>query len=236
MNPSDDMNPTQSHDCGEDVAVYALGALDTEEAAGFERHLEQCTICRDELTAFRSVIEALPMSAPAVAAPRKLKRHVMSAVSTEPRRTTAPAPRRAWLPQFSLASPRMGMALAAIVAVVVITGAVALPGAGPSSRVVTAQVIGQSGNAKLRITGGRAELIINRLAAPPPGKIYEVWLKRPGRPPAATKALFSVDRSGAGDVEVPGDLHGVSAMMVTAEPAGGSLTPTPPAVIRAQLT
>lgn len=230
------MNPTQPHDCGEDVAAYALHALDPEEAASFERHLEQCTICRDELTAFRSVVDALPMTVPAVAVPRKLKRHVMAAVAAEPTRSGAPAPRRARLPQLSFASPRTGMALAAIIAAVVIAGAVALPGSGTSSRVVTAQVLGQSGDAKLRITGGHAELIVNHLAAPPAGKIYEVWLARAGRAPTPTKALFSVTRNGAGDVEVPGDLHDVRIVMVTTEPAGGSLTPTTPAVIRATLT
>ncbi len=230
------MNPTQHHECGADVAAYALHALDPAEAATFERHLEQCTICRDELTAFRSVVDALPMSVPAVTAPRKLKRHVMAAVTAEPRRTAAPAPRRAWLPQFSIASPRMGMALAGVVAALVIAGALVLPGSGTSSRVVTAQVIGQSGDAKLRITGSHAELIVNHLAAPPAGKIYEVWLARAGHAPTATKALFSVTRSGAGDVEVPGDLHGVHIVMVTTEPAGGSLKPTTPAVIRATLT
>jgi len=232
------MDPTtQDHDCGADVAAYALHALDTDEAVTFERHLEQCTICRDELTAFRSVVNALPMTVPAVTAPRKLKRHVMAAVAAEPKRTASPAPRRAWLPQFSLGSPRLGMALAAIVAAVVIAGAVALPGSGgPSARIVTAQVIGQSGNAKLRIAGGHAELIVNHLASPPPGKIYEVWLTRPGRPPTPTRSLFSVNSNGADDVEVPGNLHGVSVVTVTPEPVGGSTRPTGSPVIRAALT
>ena len=236
MNRGHDMNPTEDHDCGADVAAYALHALDPEEAAAFERHLEQCTICRDELTAFRSVIDALPMSVPAVTAPRRLRRHVMAAVAAEPKRTATPPPRRSWLPQFAIVSPRIGMGLAAVVAAVVIAGALVIPGSGPSSRVVTAQVIGHSGNAKLRITGGHAELIVNHLSAPPAGKIYEVWLARAGHAPSPTKALFSVTRSGAGDVEVPGDLHGVDAVMVTTEPAGGSLTPTTPALIRARLT
>ena len=229
------MSPTEQHDCGADVAAYALHALDPEEAAIFERHLEQCTICRDELTAFGSVIDALPASVPAIAAPRKLRRRVMAAVAAEPKRTAAPAPRRAWVPQLTIASPRVGMALAAIVAAVLIAGALVIPGSGSSTRVVTAQVIGHSGDAKLRITGNHTELIVNHLSAPPPGTIYEVWLARAGHAPTPTKALFSVTRSGAGDVEVPGDLHGVAVVMVTTEPAGGSPAPTTPAIISARL-
>jgi hypothetical protein len=34
---------------------------------------------------------------------------------------------------------------------------------------------------------------------------------------------------------VPGSLHGVSTVLVTPEPAGGSLVPTHPAVISASL-
>jgi len=236
VNREDEMNPTQHHDCGADVAAYALQALDPVEAATFERHLEQCTICRDELTAFRSVIDALPMSAPAVTAPRKLKRHVMAAVAAEPSLTAARVPRRAWLPQISIASPRLGMALAGIVAAVVIAGALVLPGSGTSTRVVTAQVIGQSGSARLRITDGHAELIVDHLAAPPAGKIYEVWLTRPGRRPTPTRSLFSVNSNGADDVEVPGNLRGVSVVMVTTEPIGGSIHPTGNPVIRAALS
>ncbi len=127
MNREDDMNRTQDHDCGTDVAAYALHALDPGEADTFERHLEQCAICRDELIAFRSVVDALPMTVPAAAAPRKLKRHVMAAIAAEPKRAPAPRSRRAWLPQFAIASPRLGMALAAIVAVVVIAGALVIP-------------------------------------------------------------------------------------------------------------
>lgn len=236
MSREDAMNPTEHHDCGADVAAYSLHALDPDEAVTFERHLEQCTICRDELIAFRSVVDTLPMTVPAVAAPRKLKRHVMAAIAAERKRGAAPAPRRAWLPQFSLASPRLGMALAAIVAAVVIAGALTLPGSGTSSRIVTAQVIGQSGNAKLRITGDHAELIVNHLAAPPAGKIYEVWLTRPGRLPTPTRSLFSVNSNGADDVEVPGNLRGVSVVTVTPEPVGGSTHPTGDPVIRAALS
>ena len=42
--------------------------------------------------------------------------------------------------------------------------------------------------------------------------------------------LFSVTAQGAGDVGVPAPLS-VSEILVTAEPAGGSLVPTHPAVI-----
>ena len=50
-----DTLPGSGH-CGEDVAAYALGALEPAEAEAFARHLETCAVCRDELEAFQQVI------------------------------------------------------------------------------------------------------------------------------------------------------------------------------------
>ncbi|MBV8711530.1 MAG: hypothetical protein JOY56_07110, partial [Solirubrobacterales bacterium] len=44
-----------------------------------------------------------------------------------------------------------------------------------------------------------------------------------------------VTTGGAGEVGVAGDLHGVSEVLVTAEPLGGSRVPTTAPVITAQL-
>jgi hypothetical protein len=101
-----------------------------------------------------------------------------------------------------------------------------------STRVIAATVSGSPGSAQLRVTGSRAELIVRSFPLPAPGHIYEVWELRSGaRVPSPTRTLFSVSSSGAGDVGVPGDLKGVSRVLVTQEPAGGSRVPTRPPVI-----
>lgn len=234
MTPGDEIRAADhEHDCGADVAAYALGALDADEVAAFEQHLAGCAICRDELTAFRAVVDVLPMSAPALPAPRRVKRRVMAAVTAEQQPASAPR-RRRW-PRIVLASPRLAGAMAAVLVAVIVAGALVLPGGGPSVRVIDAQVIGQPGQAQLRVTGDRGELIVNHLAAPPAGHIYEVWIARPGHKPQPTDALFST-RQGAGDVAVPVSLKGVSVVMVTPEPAGGSTVPTHAAVIQATLS
>ena len=38
------------------VGAYLLGALDDGEAANFERHLEQCHLCRDEVERLRPAV------------------------------------------------------------------------------------------------------------------------------------------------------------------------------------
>ena len=223
------------HRCGDDVAAYALGALDAPEAARFRAHLDTCSICRDELAAFEDVVHALPLSVPRHHAPAGMRRNVMRAVKADAKasaRATKPAPRRT--PSWLTLRPAMALGMAAIVAVAVIIG-VGSGGSSPTSRIIHAQVAGH-GYAELRVGNGHAELVVNHFPAPSTGRIYEVWLERAGVAPSPTKALFSVNSAGQGDVDVPGSLHGVAHVLVTSEPAGGSLHPTRTPVINASLT
>jgi hypothetical protein len=223
--------------CGNDVAAYALGALDASEVDAFRHHLDECAVCRDELAAFQSVADLLPMAAKQYRAPDRLRERVLQIAESEPKREPAPAKARARPRRFGL-SLRPALALAGVLAVVVIAvGVLTLGSTGSSgTHVYRAQVTGSTGTAEVRVTDGRAELIVNHFQPPPAGKIYQVWLGRPNRAPQPTSALFSVTASGTGDVGVPGNLHGVSQVLVTPEPAGGSKAPTHSPVIQAKLT
>jgi anti-sigma factor RsiW len=226
------------HECGGDVAAYALGALEPAEAEAFREHLATCIVCRDELAAFQRVVDVLPMGAAQHPAPRGLRRRVLDAVERGPGPQLSGerrARRRPLLAGVSVSRP--AFALGAAVAVLVLAvGGIELGSSGTAkTRTYAAQVTGP-GSAEVKVTGGQAELIVHHFSPPPAGQIYEVWLGRPNRPPAPTSALFSVTANGDGDVEVPGNLHGVDQVMVTPEPAGGTRVPTHPAVIRAQLS
>ncbi len=221
-----------SDPCG-DAAAYLLGALEPSEAVRFRRHLEDCVVCRDELAALRAAVDVLPLSAPQHRAPRALRRRVMRSVRSQPAATPGGAPRRRPSIQLGLRPALVG-AVAAVVALAVV-GGVELSSGGSGVRVVQASVTGVPGSAQLRILSGHAELIVSHLPPPPAGRIYEVWVKRVASPPSPTRVLFSVTTSGAADVGVPANLNGVSAIMVTPEPAGGSLVPTHPPVIVARI-
>src|SRR5512147_2070139 len=62
------------------LAAYALGALDPEEAAALEQHLQTCESCRSELVSYERVgsglLAALPPRAPRASVRRSLQRQL----------------------------------------------------------------------------------------------------------------------------------------------------------------
>jgi anti-sigma-K factor RskA len=233
MTAGDSMS--DERDCGAEAAAFVLGALEPSEAEAFREHMASCVVCRDEVASFQQVVDVLPMAAQQYAAPRPLRRRVMRAVRAEPRAATFARPPRRPFRWLSLV-PRPALAGAAtLLAAAAVFGAVELAGSGTSgARLIHAQVIG-SGSAQLAVSHGRGELIVRGMPQPPAGHVYEVWLQRGSSAPSPTSALFSVTSDGAGDVGVPGSLAGVSRVMVTPEPLGGSAAPTHAPVIVAQL-
>jgi anti-sigma-K factor RskA len=203
----------------DDAAVWVLGAMEPGEAAAYGRHLNDCRVCCDEVDALQRVVDVLPMAAPPVRAPDGLRQRVSRGVGAEGR---GRRPGR-WC-------PRVPAALAALLTATVILTA-GVTGGGSSSRVLQATVVQSPATAQLRISGGRAELIVRRLPTPPAGRIYEVWLARADGSTVPARALFSGNAHGAADVSVPGQLRDVSEILVTQEPAGGSPVPTHQPVI-----
>jgi anti-sigma factor RsiW len=228
-------------DCGDDVAAYALGALEDHERERFERHLESCAVCSDELAAFEQAVDPLLIGAPEQPASQGLRRRLLAEVSLDAgrhrdaRRHRGARGFRSWrLPPLGIPSPSVALG-AVLAAVVMAVGGLELRASDlGDSQVFHAHAAGAS--AEIRVSGERAELVVHHFALPPPGQIYEVWLNRPHRRPQLSSALFGVSARGDGTVGVPGNLDGVQQVMVTREPAGGSQAPTRPATITVNLT
>jgi anti-sigma factor RsiW len=218
----------------DDTAVWVLGAMEPGEAAAYCRHLDDCPVCRDEVDALQRVVDVLPMVAPPFPPADDLRQRVLRGAGAEER---GRRPGR-WCPRIPAALavgvPRNVLALAvtgaALLAATVIL-ATGVTGSGSRSRVLQARVVQSPGTAQVRITAGRAELIVRHLPPPPAGHIYEVWLARADDAPVPARALFTVNAHGAAEVGVPDELRNVGEIIVTQEPAGGSLVPTHQPVI-----
>src|SRR5690348_2888545 len=63
-----------------EVAGWALGSLDPDDAAAFERHLRTCEQCLVEVAEFIPVARSLSLAAPAVEPPAGLELKVVAAV------------------------------------------------------------------------------------------------------------------------------------------------------------
>jgi anti-sigma-K factor RskA len=209
--------------CEGNAAPYALGALPAEQRAAFERHLEECAVCREELAALETAAAALPAAAAPLRAPKEVRRRVLAQVRSE-----SPAHRRRL--------PRGALALAAGAAVIVIVIALALSGArGAGERRLEAQVTPPGAHVVLEIGGGRTVISLSGMPSPGAGRVYEVWTKAGSGAPRATSALFGVTHAGAATTALSGEARGTSEILVSSEPAGGSLAPTRTPVIVARL-
>ena len=85
---------------GEDLSLYALGALEGNERSVLEKHLETCASCREELAALRGDMAVLATSVMGPKPPQRSRQRLMEAIAKEPRGVSAPAAeaRRGWNP------------------------------------------------------------------------------------------------------------------------------------------
>jgi Anti-sigma-K factor rskA/Putative zinc-finger len=237
MTAEDRMSKT--YECRGEAAAYVLGSLEQDEAEAFRRHLASCVVCRDELSTFQQAVDLLPMAAPQYPLPRGLRRRVLRELRAQRRTTPTGAGRRRAAPSvFGIPIRRPALAIGVLLCAALATiGGLELASSGSSGvRIIHASVTGSAGRAELRLSRGGAELIVTNVPPPPIGHVYEVWLTHGQRPPSPTDVLFSVTSTGSADVGVPGDLGGVSEILVTPEPSGGSRAPTHEPVIVARLT
>src|SRR5687767_11791337 len=84
------------------AASYALDALDADEKAAFEAHLEGCEQCRAEVRAYRDVAGQLAQAAPQRDPPAHLRQRILDQVRDVRPISSAvsagiPSVRTAWL-------------------------------------------------------------------------------------------------------------------------------------------
>jgi anti-sigma-K factor RskA len=239
------MTKGPDHEQWEDAAgTYVLDALEADERAGYEAHLEDCPACRAEVAELRVAVEALPVSPPPMLPSPALKARIMAEVEREaallasagqPTRTAKEPARakRRW--KFSLPMPAVAFACTALI-VGVVAGGVLFGGSGEDSRTIPFKSSIPTASAELEMGEDGAIVVANGLPPTPAGKTYMVWIQRPGHAPEPTSALFTPRRDGSATASVNGDMEGVESVLVNTEPVGGSTTPTSDPVLTATLS
>ncbi|HWH45986.1 MAG TPA: anti-sigma factor [Thermoleophilaceae bacterium] len=212
-----------------DLAAYLLGALGDSERRDFERHLDGCPRCQEDHRRLQVSVKALGEAVPQLDPPASLGRALRRRARAE-RRGGAAARLRPVL------RPAAGMAATAAVAVGV---AVLVTDGGESSRATTVAAVATPAapraEAKLVVHEASAELIVESLPPPKPGRVYQVWIRHGKRIVPST--LFTVDRNGRGAAAIPGGLGaGADEVMVSEEPVRGSTVPTTPPRLRVALS
>lgn len=205
----------------EDLAAYMLGALEPGEAAEFERHLQGCERCCNEMRWFEPAVHSLPESVERQEPPPRLRAALMAEVRADAQPETRPAKRRSW---SWFARPAMAFAVL-LVAVAVVAGyEIGKDGSGGGSSPTVLSTSEHGIEVKMVQEGDGGTLHLANLHQLPPDKVLEAWVQREGTV-EPVPALLVPDRKGQAETTIA-DMNGVDTVMVTEEPQGGSDTPT----------
>ena len=221
-------------DRSEDLAAYALGALERSEAEALERHLRSCDRCPEELRWLRTATEVLPESVEQLDPPPRLRERLLATVRAEEAEARA-APARPERPRRGLVGfalrPATGLAAAAVVAAGV--GGYALRDDGEETETLPVSAAVPGTSATLEVSDESATLQARRVPRVPKGSVYQVWVEEDGK--VVPSSLLVPREDGTAAAPVPEVLQGADAVMVTREPGPGRTRPGSPPIYSASL-
>jgi anti-sigma-K factor RskA len=204
------MTQPELHDL---AAAYALNALDPEDRWTYERHLDGCERCRDEVARLRETASELAYVAEGPAPPPQLRDRILQEARAGKPAEVVPLRRRWLFPVTAVAAVAAGVA-----AIGLGLWANSLRDEAPGQRVVAIQSENAAGN--LIVSGDEATLVVC-LDEAPAGKTYEAWVveRETPRPaglfPGGCRSVPLEERVSSGDV-----------VAVTLEDEGGVEAPT----------
>ncbi|GAA4817805.1 anti-sigma factor domain-containing protein [Nocardioides caeni] len=247
------MNHHQWDDAHALSGAYAVDALDAEERARFESHLENCQHCRDEVDGLRDAAAALGSSQP-TEPPSSVRDAVLAGITgirplppvtaePVPVPDTPPSPAADLSARRRLRQLRRVPLLVAAAVILIATAGLAVwsPWSAPDDEKVhlsvTERVLTADDAARVEAAfddGSRATVVISRsvgraviltedMAQPPDGRVYALWLQSPAG--VMVPAGLMPDDPDA-TVPLDGDASRATAVGITIEPDGGSPEPT----------
>ena len=242
----------------EDLALYALGALEGGERISLEGHLQECASCRRELEQLRGDAALLALTTSGPRPPVRAKSRLMDAIAREPRgKRSQPASSWFGIAGWIAAAAMVGVAAALwwsnarlsfnvqILSAQIereksqserarrVADVLNAPDATPYLVLpVSVKTLPPSGKAIYSRERNGLVFVASNLGPLPSGKAYELWLvPKQGTPIPA--GVFKPDAHGGAIVLNPPLPAGVEAkaFAITIEPEQGSTTPTPPIVM-----
>jgi anti-sigma-K factor RskA len=206
----------------DELAAYLLGALEPAEAAELERHLAGCEECRAELSRLRPAVQALPETVERVKPPAKLRASIMAETGNDAERGSSASPSRRWrLPALRPASA----VVAALLLIAAGVGGYAISdGDSGGDTVTVASGTAPGVTATMVSDGDTGTLRLANVRALPRDEVLQAWVRRDQRVESAN-SLFVPNPDGTATTLID-DMRGVETVMVTAEPHGGSDSPT----------
>jgi anti-sigma factor RsiW len=229
----------------DDLAAYALGALDPDEASAVAEHLASCESCREYVRWLGPAVDLLPASVAQLEPPERLRESLMATVRAEAaeagsvRAGEGPArsERRRWGWGDFMLRPATALAAIAVLAAGAAVG-YALHDDNPERIDVPAKATGElpAGSVSASVehgAGGAAVLHVERIPALDRDHVYEAWAATGDEvEPVLT---FRPSRSGAFNGVMSSDLESADAVLVTEEPRQVGSTPTTAPILEVTL-
>jgi anti-sigma-K factor RskA len=243
----------------EDLDLYALGALDSEEALELESHLEACPECKQKVEEARARVALLALAAPLKAPPRRVKDRLLKQIASR-RAGQHPARLVAFWQWAAPALAGLSLVLAGWAVTLrnennelyrqvhELEGRQHTMGAELTRARAVLDLLTAPDTAKVTLVAGEAPpapqgkvfyhpqkgmlFYATNLPQLPTGKTYQLWLV-PAQGNPISAGIFQTDAHGNGEVLLPQLPAGVAAkaFAVTIEPAGGVPQPTGPKVL-----
>ena len=232
----------------ENIAAYALGALDAEEVSALEAHLRTCDSCRAELAEYQRVsaglLSALPPQAPRRALKRNLQNILQNQAKAARSRPRWSLNRMAAVAGFVLL---LGLNIVSVFQVYTLKqeqteldgqygsqqSAIAML-AYPTTQTIAFDQAGISGSLLVDKKRNLLAVFAWNLPPAPSGKTYQMWLIDPKQD--RTSGGFLIPEGGQpfvmSVIKPPQPLAGFTGLGVTLEPLGGSPKPTGAKVLR----
>lgn len=226
----------KGHPSHDDLAAYALDALDGRERRSVASHVQDCDRCATELRdRLDPALDVLAESVEQLEPAESLRQSLMATVHEEARSgagAESPSPRRerSRVGAF-LMRPAAGLAVLALGAAGV-TGYLVAEDSG-SNAADTVEFGSASTGGSLEIQDDGATLQVHGMPTLSKGEVYQVWVAQNGE--IVPSAAFVPHDDGTATAAVPEAAGDVDEVMVTREPMPGRHSPTLPAVLDARV-